>query len=309
MPSRSATITFSIIIPAYNYADTVVRSIESVVTQMGNDSELIVIDDGSTDSTAEIVGEIAKSTPMMQFFKQHNQGLSAVRNKGIDISIGKYLIFLDADDEMAEGALDCIRNSIRQSEGDFGLIIGAHISRRSNGQDKLHPIKPLPIEKNDCFYSYLNKKFSISNGAVAMNREVFSYFRYSERLRHSEDIPVFGQILATYHCVSINQPFAIIYKHADSMRHDSYAAEEAGLEVVNELFDKSKLPTHLMSYRNTYTAQRCLSLFRTLYGANRYEQAAIFYLKALSLKPTFIFKSAYTRKFITIKIKQYLFRQ
>jgi glycosyltransferase involved in cell wall biosynthesis len=306
MPPTTAKITFSIVIPAYNYADSIERSIESVVKQMGDDSELIVIDDGSTDSTAEIVEQIATSTPMMQFFKQHNQGVSAVRNKGIELSTGKYLIFLDADDEMTDQALDYIRNHIKQNGDEFGLIIGAHISRLSNGQDKLHPIKSLPIKKDDCFYSYLNKKFSISNGAVAMNREVFSYLSYSEKLRHSEDIPVFGQILATHPCTSINKPFAIIYKHDDSMRHDSFAAEKAGLEVVNQLFDKSKLPLHLMSYKKTYTAQRCLSLFRTLYGAKRYEKAANFYLKALYLKPIFIFKSAYTKKFIMMKITQYL---
>ncbi len=86
----------SIILPTYNRADTIVRAIESVQAQTFSDWELIVVDDGSTDSTFEL---IANLEPRMILIQQENRGFTEARNVGIRASRGKYLAFLDSDDE------------------------------------------------------------------------------------------------------------------------------------------------------------------------------------------------------------------
>ena len=88
--------TASIILPTYNRADTIVRAIESVQAQTFTDWELIVVDDGSTDGTAEL---IANLEPRMVLIRQENRGFTEARNVGIRASNGKYLAFLDSDDE------------------------------------------------------------------------------------------------------------------------------------------------------------------------------------------------------------------
>lgn len=86
----------SIIIPTYNRADTIRRAIKSVQAQTFADWELIVVDDGSTDNTASIIEGL---DPRMTVISQKNRGFGEARNAGIRASTGKYLAFLDSDDE------------------------------------------------------------------------------------------------------------------------------------------------------------------------------------------------------------------
>ena len=90
----------SIIIPTYNRAKTIGRSIESILNQTYRDLELIIVDDGSTDNTEEIVNRYMQNDSRIQYIKQkQNQGACVARNVGIDIAIGEYIGFQDSDDE------------------------------------------------------------------------------------------------------------------------------------------------------------------------------------------------------------------
>ncbi|MDZ4154531.1 glycosyltransferase family 2 protein, partial [Methylicorpusculum sp.] len=91
----------SVIIPTYNYGHFVLSTIDSVNKQDYPYIEIIVIDDGSTDNTQEILG----SLPTIIYVRQENQGLSAARNHGINLAKGKYLQFLDADDLLGQSSI------------------------------------------------------------------------------------------------------------------------------------------------------------------------------------------------------------
>ena len=86
----------SVIIPTYNRAASVGRSIESALEQTSRDIEVIVVDDGSTDGTAEILGR--EYGQRIRYFYQPNQGQSAARNRGLDAARGEWAAFLDSDD-------------------------------------------------------------------------------------------------------------------------------------------------------------------------------------------------------------------
>ena len=88
-------VSFSVIIPAYNCADVIGRAIDSVLTQTCPASEIIVVDDGSTDNTAEIVKDYGD---VVHYFRQENQGPSGARNRGIQEACSDWVAFLDADD-------------------------------------------------------------------------------------------------------------------------------------------------------------------------------------------------------------------
>jgi len=98
----------SIIIPIYNVEDTLQICLESVLTQMDERMEVILIDDGSTDSSRKIAEEMIADKGSCRLIHQENKGLSAARNAGIEVSTGDYLTFVDSDDFVAEGTYDAL---------------------------------------------------------------------------------------------------------------------------------------------------------------------------------------------------------
>ena len=94
----------SIIIPLYNKATSIKRTIHSVLSQSYTDFELIIINDGSTDNSAEIVNKQFYDK-RIRYIYQDNAGVSSARNRGIKEAIGEWILFLDADDVLYPNAL------------------------------------------------------------------------------------------------------------------------------------------------------------------------------------------------------------
>ena len=93
----------SVIVPVYNVEEYVGESLESLLKALKNiDSEIIVIDDGSTDGSAEVIKNIAAKDKSIKYVHQENQGVSVARNKGIKMAKGKYIGFIDSDDIVSE---------------------------------------------------------------------------------------------------------------------------------------------------------------------------------------------------------------
>ena len=97
--------TVSVIIPAYNRADLIGETLESVFAQTYRDYEIIVVDDGSTDNTKEVLASLA-AAGKLRYTYQENAGLPAARNTGIRLAVGKYVAFLDSDDLFAPDKLE-----------------------------------------------------------------------------------------------------------------------------------------------------------------------------------------------------------
>ena len=91
---------FSIIIPAFNVESYIHECINSIINQEidFNDYEIIIVDDGSTDNSANIAKEFVNNHPTVKYFYKNNGGLSSARNYGIKKASGDYIIFLDSDD-------------------------------------------------------------------------------------------------------------------------------------------------------------------------------------------------------------------
>jgi hypothetical protein len=97
-----APALISIVITCYNQAQYLGEAIESALAQGRSDNEVLVVDDGSTDGTAEVAGQYSQ----VHYIRQENRGLAAARNTGMRQSAGRYLIFLDADDRLTTHAVN-----------------------------------------------------------------------------------------------------------------------------------------------------------------------------------------------------------
>lgn len=131
---KSGSPHFSVIIPVYNGEAFVARAIESVLTQTWPAHEVIVVDDGSTDRTAEVVVSFADR---VRYLRQENAGVSAARNRGAGMATGDWLAFLDADDWYYPDRLRWHAEAIVREPGldfltgdyDYVRPDGSHISR------------------------------------------------------------------------------------------------------------------------------------------------------------------------------------
>lgn len=114
--------TLSVIIPVYRVEDYLVRCVESVLTQDFRNIEVILVDDGSPDRCPEICDELSKKDERIKVIHKQNGGLSSARNAGISSARGKYLLFLDSDDQWAPGKLNEVMHSVKQADSDILIL-------------------------------------------------------------------------------------------------------------------------------------------------------------------------------------------
>lgn len=302
--SSNKRIALSVVIPAYNYAHYLRRAAVSVIEQLQEYAELIIIDDGSTDNTPEIITQLQVDHPgSFVAFRQFNAGLAAVRNKGMELARGNYLVFLDADDELLPGALTAFYNHITEHP-ESQMVLAGHINVQQDGRESRHIPLDLPASKFDRVRDYLiTKRIRAANGACAMHRSAFDHGRYPEDFRNTEDIPVFAQVFARCTCTCLKQPVLRIHKHDNSMRHDVQSSLRVGEALITETLDSGRLPDEMKLLRNQFTAQRYLSLFRTCANIDK-RQALTFYRQALAADWKAIFRLPYTRKAIRLYLNK-----
>ena len=113
---------YSFIVPAYNAENEIDRCIESIVNQKCADFELIIVNDGSTDSTSDKLKKYESTYNNITVINQENKGLSAARNEGLKYVNGDYIIFVDSDDYVNKNSCDYI-NKIIEKHGDIDIVI------------------------------------------------------------------------------------------------------------------------------------------------------------------------------------------
>lgn len=109
----------SVVIPVYNTAPYLRACLDSVKNQSYKNLEIIVINDGSTDNSVEIIKEYVESDNRFILYEQSNHGLGYTRNKGIQLSTGEYIFFLDADDKLPKNAILHLLKAIKNSDVDY----------------------------------------------------------------------------------------------------------------------------------------------------------------------------------------------
>ncbi len=154
-------IKVSVIIPVYNSEKYIEKCIESVCNQTLKELEIICIDDGSTDGSAELIRAISLKDDRVRFYTQKNQGVSAARNHGVAISKGQFFCFLDNDDWLDEEFIEKLFECAEENKLD--LVTSNVYMEYINGKKKLveQPIVYNKIlnkqEKEDYFYTFFEK--------------------------------------------------------------------------------------------------------------------------------------------------------
>lgn len=157
----------SVIIPTYNYARFIGEAIESVLTQTYRDFEIIVVDDGSTDETGDVVSRFSE----VRYIFQTNQGIAAARNEGVRASQGHSLVFLDADDRLLPNALEAGVNSL--NDHPACAFVSGHWELVSRDRKPL-PTPPVICFKENNYRAFLDYNYIGTTGQVMFRRSIFA---------------------------------------------------------------------------------------------------------------------------------------
>lgn len=184
----------SIIIPTFNNAHSITKSVNSVLNQNCKDVwELIIVDDGSTDNTREAIASFLPDERILYFYKE-NGGVCAARNFGVGKSSGGYILFLDADDTLY---LDAVANFIKviYNNPDLGICSAAFFDKRL---DKVvYPAKEADV--------YLNKTVNIVCGSYVVQKNLFiEAGQYDVNITHSENWELFIRLVRTCDQLNLN---------------------------------------------------------------------------------------------------------
>lgn len=216
-------VMVSIIMPAYNADKYIAETIESVVNQTYNNWELLVIDDGSIDSTSEIVKSFSDDRIIL--VQQKNGGVSSARNKGVDLSKGRYITFLDADDVLPPNSLK-VRVEYLERNSDIDLVDG---NIRIKDTDMKNDIRVYEPYYQGLLLSRLvaldNRVFF--NVCYMFRRDVLGEIRFKENMTHAEDL-LFYMKLSSSHPVQYGFIPETIYWYRSG--HTSAMTNLNGLE-------------------------------------------------------------------------------
>lgn len=159
---------YSVIMPVYNLEKVVGRCVYSILTQSFRDFELIIVDDGSEDSSFSVCCGYAQRDSRIKLFRQMNKGVSAARNTGIANAVGEYIVFVDGDDYASINYL----TNLDKSDADL-VIAGFHTEDEYGNEMQITEYSPL--------------RYSVSSPSIIRNQFENSLFNnvYSKRFRRS----------------------------------------------------------------------------------------------------------------------------
>ena len=152
----------SIIIPLFNKVDCVQRCITSILEQDYQNYELIIIDDGSTDGSADLV-EKTFSDVRLRLFRTTNGGVSSARNKGLQVAEGRYVMFIDADDYISQGYISNIMSQTEKCDADI-YIWGITKDRLDGKQVPIVPALSGLYNRHSFFSQFVKEQYVTHKG-------------------------------------------------------------------------------------------------------------------------------------------------
>src|SRR3989344_2856340 len=175
----------SVIIPTYNARSYILEAVDSALAQDYENIEVIVINDGSTDDTEEILRPYVESN-QIKYFVQENKGLAATRNRGVSLSSGEFIAFLDADDLFLKEKIgEQVEVFLKNKE--VGICYSGLIHFTDEESRKFFIHRYNDHRPRDIFLDLLSKQF-INPSTVMIRKAVFrEHGFFDESLRFSED--------------------------------------------------------------------------------------------------------------------------
>lgn len=212
-------MTVSVIIPCYNIEDYAGECIESVMAQTYSDLDIIVIDDGSTDKTGEIIDDFAARDSRITVVHEDNKGLSFARNKGMSLAKGECLAFVDGDDAVGEDYFKTLVNNMLSTGADMAGVGRYENVLSGEGFRYFSPVDGMVTYhdyRDYIFDAYTDKEKRFFQSAIVMwgklfRREVFDGIEFPVG-RINEDSWVFPRVISRCQVITISPETLYFYR-------------------------------------------------------------------------------------------------
>ncbi len=278
--------TVSVILPTYNRAHLVGRAIQSVLRQTWENLELIIVDDGSTDDTGEVVRDF-KDERLRYLGYGHNTGAAAARNRGIRASRGRYVAFQDSDDEWMPRKLERQVKAFAEASPATGVVYTGFWRSRGN-RKRYHPstlrhlagMIPSDFRRlQGNIHCALQRGNWVTMQAAMVRRECFDQVGgLDERLSRFQDWELWLRISKCYEFRYIHAPLVVVHSTLQSLSKSESACVESLARIVEKHYHGPEESIELL-------AHYCFAMgdIRSRQGKMREGQGYLF--KAVELSP------------------------
>lgn len=241
----------SIIVPVYNAENYIEHTIESILNQNLKCFELILVDDGSTDNSLQIMNQY-NSYSNVKIFKQKNKGATFARNYGLQHASGKYILFFDSDDILNSNVLLSLIQQIEQQNADL-LISNYQIVNKNlkilneikheniSSHDLLDMFCLIPFPGNKIFKKDILDKYHIDFDSVKIGQDLNFYLKY---LIHANNVLFSSTNMTKYRIINNSISNSLDYRILDIIKSFDY---------IEQHFKQNNVDTHI--YRFFYLAK------------------------------------------------------
>lgn len=235
----------SIIVPVYNVEDYIKQCLDSILLQTYTNFEVIVVDDGSTDSSSEICDDFAKKDKRFNVIHKENGGVSKARNIALDNVNGSYVVFVDSDDVLPKDALKKMIDETIATNSEVS-VLGWYDFKDEDKKIFECKKNKIILENENVLKSFLNDQYftSVIWGKIYKS-EIINNNRFDENIVIAEDFDFLYKVLKKVNRLSVNT-FEIAYKYRvretsamrkkynDKFENEVTLCEKVLLEIQNE---------------------------------------------------------------------------
>ncbi|BAY12820.1 glycosyltransferase [Calothrix sp. NIES-2098] len=269
----------SVIIPAYNSEKTIGQTIESVLNQTFADWELIIINDGSQDSTLDIIAQFQDSR--IKVFSYLNAGLPISRNRGLEHAVGKFVSFLDADDLWTSDKLDA---QLKALQANPQAAVAYSLTNCIDEKNEFLRRGTYITETGNVYAKLLVINFLENGSNPLIKREAIDIVGgFDEYLKAAQDWDIYLRLAAQYDFVAVPSPQILYRVSNNSMSTNVIRLEEACSAVIERAFKQAPISKQCLKKDAVANLYKYL-LYKTLEGIpekNRGVLAIKFFAKAI----------------------------
>ncbi|WP_115865084.1 glycosyltransferase family 2 protein [Halorussus litoreus] len=212
-PNLASDPDVSVIVPTYERADVLPRALDSALGQSFSDLEVVVVDDGSTDGTAEIVAKYRnRDDRVRSLAHEENRGLAAARNTGIEAATGEYVTFLDSDDELHPDLVAETMAVLADRPTDCAGAFVAYEVMREGSRAAVHDAEGL-VRSVESF----DGRQVRMGGTTLRARALDDLGGFDETFPYGEEYDLWIRLVADHYLVGIDEPLYRYYKHGEQL--------------------------------------------------------------------------------------------